>query len=393
MKHLLKLAFLSALAAVFAVPASAQAQIVWQGTVNIFQGDPSADSLPFLDESFVSTTGTLFTAVNAGPLSPTVNGVTFTAFPEFNGTNPDPQQDFISDIVTVTSARGNATAFNNNDLGEFGGNVAAEELLESGFFQIDSITLSGLTEGDQYQIQIFGNDARVGVRSNDFFLGLSDGVDNTAVAGQLQLSNRPPGAAPGTLVEGESFLGDTIIGTFTAGAEPLTIALFGSNNGGDTFASDDNNLGTSQINAIQVRNVTGIVIEIMGDFDGDMDVDCDDLDGYVGNIGASVEGMTGALANLDIDLDDTITADDAEECITTLVITSNGVTGTFPGDLDCNGSVDVLNDAFALITNLGDTVTSYAEGDVDFSGNVDVLNDAFVLVGNLGETNEPATTP
>ena len=389
MKHLLKLAFLSALAAVFAVPASAQAQIVWQGTVNIFQGDPSADSLPFLDESFVSTTGTLFTAVNAGPLSPTVNGVTFTAFPEFNGTNPDPQQDFISDIVTVTSARGNATAFNNNDLGEFGGNVAAEELLQSGFFRIDSITLSGLTEGDQYQIQIFGNDARVGVRSNDFFLGLSDGVDNTAVAGQLQLSNRPPGAAPGTLVEGESFLGDTIIGTFTAGAEPLTIALFGSNNGGDTFASDDNNLGTSQINAIQVRNVTGIVIEIMGDFDGDMDVDCDDLDGYVGNIGASVEGMTGALANLDIDLDDTITADDAEECITTLVITSNGVTGTFPGDLDCNGSVDVLNDAFALVTNLGDTVTSYAEGDVDFSGNVDVLNDAFVLVGNLGETNAP----
>ena len=389
MKHLLKLAFLSALAAVFAVPASAQAQIVWQGTVNIFQGDPSADSLPFLDESFVSTTGTLFTAVNAGPLSPTVNGVTFTAFPEFNGTNPDPQQDFISEMITVTSARGNATAFNNNDLGEFGGNVAAEELLESGFFQIDSVTLSGLTEGDQYQIQIFGSDARVGARDNDFFLGLSDGVDNTAVAGQLQLSNRPPGAAPGTLVEGESFLGDTIIGTFTAGAEPLTIALFGSNNGGDTFASDDNNLGTSQINAIQVRNVTGIVIEIMGDFDGDMDVDCDDLDGYVGNIGASVEGMTGALANLDIDLDDTITADDAEECITTLVITSNGVTGTFPGDLDCNGSVDVLNDAFALITNLGDTVTSYAEGDVDFSGNVDVLNDAFVLVGNLGETNAP----
>ena len=140
--------------------------------------------------------------------------------------------------------------------------------------------------------------------------------------------------------------------------------------------------------------VTGFMTpEVLGDFDGDGDVDCDDLDGYVGNIGASVEGMTGALANLDIDLDDTITADDAEECITTLVITSNGVTGTFPGDLDCSGSVDVLNDAFALVTNLGDTVTSYAEGDVDFSGNVDVLNDEFVLVGNLGETNEPVGTP
>ena len=393
MKHLLKMAFLSALAAVFAVPASAQAQIVWQGSVNIFEGDPSAASIPSLDESFVSTTGTLFTAVNAGPLSPTVNGVTFTAFPEFNGTNPDPQQDFISEMITVTSARGNADAFNNNDLGEFGGNVAAEELLQSGFFQIDSITLSGLTEGDQYQIQIFGSDARVGARDNDFFLGLSDGVDNTAVAGQLQLSNRPPGAAPGTLVEGESFLGDTIIGTFTAGAEPLTIALFGSNNGGDTFASDDNNLGTSQINAIQIRNVTGIVIEIMGDFDGDMDVDCDDLDGYIGNIDTDVPDVIGGVANLDFDSNGMITLGDAISTITDLVVASNGITGTLVGDFNCDGSVDVLNDAFALVGNLGGTATSYSQGDTNFDGAIDVLNDAFTLVGNLGSTNEPATTP
>ena len=70
-----------------------------------------------------------------------------------------------------------------------------------------------------------------------------------------------------------------------------------------------------------------------------------------------------------------------------MVVTSNGVTGTFSGDLDCNGRVDVLNDAFALIGNLGAMVTSYADGDVNFSGNVDVLNDAFALIGNLGETN------
>ena len=86
-------------------------------------------------------------------------------------------------------------------------------------------------------------------------------------------------------------------------------------------------------------------------------------------------------------MDDTLTAADADDVIKTLVVTSNGVTGTFPGDLDCNGTVDVLNDAFALINNLGSTVMSYADGDVNFSGNVDVLNDAFALIGNLGETN------
>ena len=129
--------------------------------------------------------------------------------------------------------------------------------------------------------------------------------------------------------------------------------------------------------------------DVLGDFDGNGVVDCADLDGYIGNIGTSVAGVTGGLANLDFDLDDTITEEDAEMVIGTLVVTSNGFTGTLLGDLDCNGTVDVLNDAFALVNNLGSIVTSYADGDVNFSGNVDVLNDAFILVGNLGMSNEP----
>ena len=128
--------------------------------------------------------------------------------------------------------------------------------------------------------------------------------------------------------------------------------------------------------------------DVLGDFDGNNMVDCADLDGYIGNIGTSVAGVTGGLANLDFDLDDTITEEDAEMVIGTLVVTSNGFTGTLLGDLDCNGTVDVLNDAFALVNNLGSIVTSYADGDVNFSGNVDVLNDAFILVGNLGMSNE-----
>ena len=126
------------------------------------------------------------------------------------------------------------------------------------------------------------------------------------------------------------------------------------------------------------------VATVVGDFDENGIVDCDDLDGYVGNLGNPATGM---LAALDIDLGGTLTLADANETITTLVVASNGVTGTFPGDLDCDGRVDVLNDAFTLISNLGAMVTSYADGDVNFSGNVDVLSDAFPLIGNLGETN------
>ena len=140
--------------------------------------------------------------------------------------------------------------------------------------------------------------------------------------------------------------------------------------------------------------VTGFMTpEVLGDFDGDGDVDCDDLDGYIGNIGASVDGVTGGLANLDFDGDGMITMGDAISTTMELVETSNGVTGTFIGDLDCNGTVDVLGDAFILVGGLNGPATMYSEGDLDFSGNVNVLGDAFILVGNLGSTNEPVAAP
>ena len=141
--------------------------------------------------------------------------------------------------------------------------------------------------------------------------------------------------------------------------------------------------------AVHLDNIAITVIEpsagVLGDFDGNGVVDCVDLDGYIGNLDNPATEM---LAALDIDLDETITLEDANSTIMNLVVASNGITGTFPGDLNCDGIVDVLGDAFALIGNLGSMVTSYADGDINFDGNVDVLGDAFTLIGNLGNTNE-----
>lgn len=128
------------------------------------------------------------------------------------------------------------------------------------------------------------------------------------------------------------------------------------------------------------------VAPVPGDLNLDGVVDCADLDGYVGNIGAAAAGM---LAALDIDGNGTLDESDADLHITTLVETSNGFVGTFPGDLNCDGTVDVLSDAFALVANLGGPATSYAQGDISFDGIVDVLGDAFVLVANLGNANAP----
>ena len=136
-------------------------------------------------------------------------------------------------------------------------------------------------------------------------------------------------------------------------------------------------------NNLQVRNLN-LTGGVQGDFTGDGVVDCDDLDGYVGNID---DPATGTLAALDLDGDGVLSAADANTHITTLVVTSNGGTGTVPGDLNCDGEVDVLDDAFILVANLNAPVASYSLGDANFDGVVDVLGDAFILVANLGFPN------
>jgi hypothetical protein len=127
---------------------------------------------------------------------------------------------------------------------------------------------------------------------------------------------------------------------------------------------------------------------VLGDFNGDGNVDLLDLDQYNGNIGSA---PTGALADLDLDGDDDIDADDFAQHYEQLVETSNGQTGTFAGDTNLDGIVDVLVDAAKVVDNLGGTVASWANGDFNGDGTVDVLNDAAALVNNLGSDNTPTT--
>ena len=124
----------------------------------------------------------------------------------------------------------------------------------------------------------------------------------------------------------------------------------------------------------------------LGDFDGNGVVDCDDIDSYIGILGMPA---TGTLADLNLAEDVTINFADVEVLVENLVMTSNGQVGTFLGDFNCDGEVDVLNDAFILVGSLGSSVMSYSDGDANLDGTVDVLDDAFVLVGNLGMSNTP----
>ena len=175
--------------------------------------------------------------------------------------------------------------------------------------------------------------------------------------------------------------------TFTA----TGVSNFGGGSIADIAEIKITSFGVSYGMYFDNLKVEGVVVNdsvggLTGDFDNDNDVDVDDINFYVGNIGSAA---TGALAQLDLNTDGQITSADLELHVSTYVQTSNGQTGTFLGDLNLDGTVDVLGDAFILIGNLGTAVTSYADGDVNFDGTVSVLADAFVLIGNLGSSNSP----
>jgi len=114
-------------------------------------------------------------------------------------------------------------------------------------------------------------------------------------------------------------------------------------------------------------------------------VDCLDADSYRPLLDTS---PTDATAALDLDNSGTIDLDDVEALITNLVVTQpNGLTGTFLGDLNCDGQVDILNDALTLVSNLNSSADSYSQGDINLDGNVNILDDAFIFVSNLGRSN------
>ena len=122
-----------------------------------------------------------------------------------------------------------------------------------------------------------------------------------------------------------------------------------------------------------------------GDFDFDGDVDADDIDFYSGNIGAAALGR---LAPLDFDRDGVVELEDHDFLIETFVETSDGGTGTLIGDINLDGTVNVLGDIFVIIGSLG-MDGGFSEGDLNADGFVNILGDIARAAPNFGQTSDP----
>ena len=174
-----------------------------------------------------------------------------------------------------------------------------------------------------------------------------------------------------------------VLGTFSGLAEGATVDLGGGNSGTISYVGG--------LDGFDVVVTAGMGGGLTGDFDNDGDVDADDIDFYSGNIG---QPATGALAQLDFDGDGNVTLADHQFHIENYVQTSNGETGTFVGDVNLDGTVNVLGDAFTLVGSLGTASgAGWADGDLNADGAVNVLGDAFPLVGNLGSSNAGSAAP
>lgn len=266
-------------------------------------------------------------------------------------------------------------------------------------FDFNSVGNDGTVESS---VDLFGGTAEgsaVGIGAS----GLSVAFDNSniaGIAGGTLAADATAAEAVNTGLELSiplSALGSPAVGSTIS----ISAQINGSNHdflsnqflGG--LAAPQENLGS--VGAVDLTSFAGdqffsIVVpggSLLGDFDNDGDVDLADLDQYNGNIG---QPATGALAELDLDNDGTVGANDFVRHYAELVETSNGQTGTFAGDVNLDGTVNVLGDAFALIGNLNTAVSSWSAGDFNGDGAVNVLGDAFALVGNLNKTNDPGAS-
>ncbi|MDA8563220.1 hypothetical protein N9L06_02085 [Mariniblastus sp.] len=388
MKHTKALVLGVAVAAssVLSIANTASAQLIqWQESVPMFDitlSDPNV-------QTFVDRTGNLAVGYNASNNAADVvtgevmsdvivNGVPFTGTTigtTLGGAGTETIRLFNSNL--------GASAVNEFTDGNFDGDPQITNLIAGGSFELETVTLGGLESGVDYVIQVFTNDARDS-RNTNSIVGFGDGAGSTEPVATSLLNNRDPETPfdPDNPDPSIVLNGNSIIGTFTATSATLTFNVFGSGNAGETFSTG---APQAQINAIQLRRDEEVLF-LLGDFNGDSIIDCDDLDGYINNIDAMAIGDLDAL---DFDRDGSLSEQDAISVIEMLIVTQpNGVTGTFRGDLNCDGSVSVLGDAFVLVANLNTSVASYSLGDINFDGSVSVLGDAFIFVANLNQSNQ-----
>ena len=271
-----------AFACLLGLASTASAQLIaWEESVGMFD-----TSLPDPNvQTFVDTTGSLAVGFNATAdtglnddgsvrANVVVNTVPFTGT-QIGSTLGGPGNE----TITINGGVDNTNAFGD---GNFNGDGQIFNLIRGARFEVQSVTLGGLEIGQDYLIQAFTHDGR-GSRNQNSVVGFGDGSGSVEPVATSLLSNLVPGAItdpadPNFDPEAAIQVGDSIIGTFTADSDTLTFNIFGSEDGGDNFGTENSQ---SQINAIQLRRVEDVEV-LRGDANCDGFVNFADIGPFIG---------------------------------------------------------------------------------------------------------------
>jgi hypothetical protein len=230
----------SLIAAAIAAPAWAGPPAITWGSATTIAGDTD-----------VSTSGTLLYAYNVGwngttggpggtpgtgVAAATVNGVTFSAFGL-----PGGYTNFESTVTvgSVTMTESPGFLWSSNSLGNASGlSSSYQSLLASGGGASNpstiTVTLGGLTVGQQYQLQVWSNNSGNG--NGPFGTPIANTLVSSAVTLDANTTNTSGG------------VGQYVLGTFTAATTSMNFTLAGSGGGA----------ASPMINAFQVRDITPI---------------------------------------------------------------------------------------------------------------------------------------
>ncbi|MHC4562101.1 MAG: hypothetical protein ACYS8X_04925 [Planctomycetota bacterium] len=147
------------------------------------------------------------------------------------------------------------------------------------------------------------------------------------------------------------------------GSSVNVLAVLGSNQGADTVD-------------------TTIIVAESGDFDGDRDVDIDDIDALRANLGDSA---------YDLDADGDADEADIVTLIENLVERTDGGIGTYRGDFNLDGYVDAT-DLAIFKADFGQTGLGYASGNCNADTFIDAT-DLAIFKANFGLSVPPEAGP
>ena len=264
-------------------------QIQWQSSVNLYPGSTSDSFINnWSANSVLAYNATTVAGVTANP-SITLNGVTFTSVAPTTLTSGYTAASGVR--IQAAASNSEASAY---DDGAFTRNGNIYNVIASGHSSLNTFTISGLTPGTGYQIQVITNDSGGG--SSTDRVGFSDGTQshaNSIIAGTAGISKLKNG-------DTADDVGDSIVGTFTADAVTQSFAIRGSADGGVNW----NNGEQAVVNALQIAEVPGpLAITVGNTLKQQMryGVDMERLWFWTGNAGLRRKYAEWLVADTDVD--------------------------------------------------------------------------------------------